>query len=149
MKSVFILLIISVCTLERVAAFAPSFRPSSRMVAIGLKRGTFSSMNIEGTPSLSPLQMSTEEPAVQEKNEESGEGMSESKTGEAEAEDQPSSAVELGLKERQAIMAAEAENSPAVLASKALNVALLGYVAYLFIDSIRLVVMGASGPPPL
>lgn len=55
-----------------------------------------------------------------------------------------------------AVVEAEAEDKPDFDASsvgdllqKGLTLGLYGYIAYLFIDSVRILVMGASGPPPV
>ena len=123
----------------------------SAFVPLGLKQSYIASVGLKRSCSL--LKMSSEAPLnPPDSPMESDEGDNDRKAvGETEERSQPSlSAVEVGLKERRAIMAAEAENSPGVLASKALNIVLVGYIAYLFIDSIRIVVMGASsGPPPV
>ena len=140
MKALFILPFFVMCT-AMVSAFAPLGLKQSHIAPVGLKR------------SCPLLKMSSETPLTPPDSPmESDERDNDKKAvEETEGRSQPSlSAVEVGLKERQAIMAAEAENSPGVLASKALNFVLVGYIAYLFIDSIRIVVMGASsGPPPV
>ena len=122
-----------------VSAFAP----------LGLRqRSHFASVGLKSCPSL--LKMSSETPLTPPSPDSEVNDVSASAVEPNEGQSQPQvSAVEVGLKERQAIMAAEAENSPAVLAGKALNFVLIGYIAYLFLDSIRLLVVGAtSGPPP-
>ena len=143
MKSVILVVIAYALSILKVSAFTPVRLRQLPVSSMGLRRSCHLKMSSEGPLSSSP------EPSTQ-KNERNDISLS-MEGAEEQSQPQPSaSAVEVGLKERQAIMAAEAENSPGVLAGKALNFVLVGYIAYLFIDSIRLVVMGASsGPPPV